>query len=272
MLLQRVITALILVPLVIVAIWYLPTSGLALIMGFLVLVCAWEWSLFVPLAGAGRVLYTGSVAVLLLLAHPRLWGEAIGAPVLAIGVLWWLAAAIWLRLYPGGFGAGRPVPVVRGLMGLCAALPCYVAVWQLHTLEQGRWLIFLLLALVWATDTGGYFAGKRFGRRKLAPQISPNKTWEGLFGGVALAAVLAGLAGGFIFAQSAWVHFMILGLSVSLISVVGDLTISMFKRQTGIKDTGRLFPGHGGALDRLDSLLSAAPVMLVAYLAMNRMF
>ncbi len=259
MLRLRVITALILVPLVILAIWTLPTAWVAALVAALMLGCAWEWGAFVPLAGGGRYAYAAICGLGLVLLHPALYGKALGPMLLSLVLLWWLAAALWLQAYPRGFSGSWQAPL-RMLLGLLATLGCYLALWNLHALEQGRWLVYLLLAVVWATDTGGYFAGKRFGRRKLARQISPNKTWEGLWGGVALAAALAALAALVIAAP--WWTLLLLGLVVALMSVVGDLTVSMFKRQSGVKDTGRLFPGHGGALDRLDSLLSAAPVLL----------
>ncbi|MGJ8670034.1 MAG: phosphatidate cytidylyltransferase [Oceanococcus sp.] len=261
MLKQRIITALILIPLVFAALWYLPTAGISVLVGGLMLACAWEWSLFVPLQKSGRIAYAAVAAALMAVAHPDVYGAQLAQPWLFAGLLWWLAASVWLRLYPRGFADNAPAPWLRALIGYLAIVPCYIGFWQLHSLPQGRELIFLLLFLVWATDTGGYFAGKQFGRRKLAVQISPKKTWEGLIGGVALAVLLA-LLGNHIVFQFAWITALSLGLLVALVSVVGDLMVSMFKRQTGIKDTGNLFPGHGGALDRLDSMLSAAPVML----------
>lgn len=261
MLKQRIITALALIPLVFAALWYLPTAGIAMLVAVLMTACAWEWSLFIPLQAGARVIYTTGAVVLLMLAHPALLGWQFAQPLLLVGLLWWLLATAWLFAYPRGFDAGRPAPWLRGLLGYLIILPCYIGFWQLHSLTHGRELIFLLLFLVWATDTGGYFAGKQLGRYKLAPNISPKKTWEGLVGGVLLALLVAALGNALVF-DFAGLAMAGLGLVVALVSIVGDLLISMFKRQTGIKDTGNLFPGHGGALDRLDSLLSAAPVML----------
>ena len=265
MLRQRILTALVLIPLVVAAIWWLPTSAVAVLVGGLMLVSVWEWSQFVPLTGGRRWAFLALTAALMILLHPMVAGHGLGLPVLLLGGLWWLVAAAWLRLYPGGFAAGHPAPAVRALLGLLVTVPCYLALWKLHALESGRWLIFLLLVLVWATDTGGYFAGKSLGRHKLAPSISPNKTWEGLYGGVALALALALAAAYTVLPVRPLAGFLGLALLVSLVSVVGDLTVSMFKRQCGIKDTGVLFPGHGGALDRLDSLFSAAPVLFLGY-------
>lgn len=266
MLKQRILTAVILIPLVFAALWFLPSAAVALIVGTLMLACAWEWTGFMRLRGHARGGYVVITGVLLGLAHPTLWGGQLLKPMLVVGVLWWLLATVWVLTYPAGFRDGKPGVLLRGVLGWAALLPCYVAIWNLHALNHGRELIFLLLFLVWATDTGGYFAGKRFGRHKLAPLVSPNKTWEGLVGGVLLAMALAAAAGCWVFEPPRVMAFTALGLGVALVSVIGDLTISMFKRQCGIKDTGKLFPGHGGALDRLDSLLSAAPIMFVAYM------
>lgn len=266
MLKQRILTALILIPLVFAALWNLPSSIIALIVGALMLVCAWEWGGFLAVSNAARGAYVAATASLLALVHPLLWGAQLLPVVLGLGMAWWLLATVWVMRYPAGFSEGAPGVRLRAVMGWAAIVPCYAAIWSLHMLGHGRELIFLLLFLVWATDTGGYFAGKQFGRHKLARLVSPNKTWEGLVGGVVLAMLLAAAAGYWVFEPSRVFAFTALGVGVALVSVIGDLTVSMFKRQCGIKDTGKLFPGHGGALDRLDSLLSAAPVMLVAYM------
>lgn len=271
MLKTRIITALILIPLVFAAIWWLPTSGLAALIGLLVLACAWEWAQFLHLLGGARWAYLAAAALGVVVSHPLLLGASLSPGLIGLGLLWWLVAALWLRAYPAGFG---PVAARRGrdgVLGLLLVLACYVSIWNLHQLAQGRFLILLLLVLVWATDTGGYFAGKRFGRRKLAAQISPNKTWEGVYGGVALALVLALMAWWWVFPAQSLPGLMLLALLVALTSIVGDLTVSMFKRQSGVKDTGTLFPGHGGALDRLDSLLAAAPVLYAGWLLMGRL-
>lgn len=266
MLKQRILTAIVLIPLVFAALWFLPSAIVAVIVAALMLVCAWEWGGFMRLSNAARAAYVTATAVLLVVSHPLFLGGRVMAPLLLLGLLWWVLATVWVMSYPAGFANDKPSKALRGVLGWAAILPCYVAIWNLHALEHGRQLIFLLLFLVWATDTGGYFAGKQFGRHKLAALVSPNKTWEGLVGGVVLAMLLAAAAGYWVFDPSRVVAFTMLGLGVALVSVIGDLTVSMFKRQCGIKDTGKLFPGHGGALDRLDSLLSAAPVMTVAYI------
>jgi phosphatidate cytidylyltransferase len=120
-----------------------------------------------------------------------------------------------------------------------------------------EYLIFTLL-IVWAADAGAYFAGKKFGRVKLAPAISPGKTWEGVVGGLLLVAALAAVIAVW---QGVSIGVLLpFCLAVAAISIVGDLTVSMFKRTAGVKDSGSLFPGHGGVLDRVDSVAAAAPL------------
>ncbi|MBS63039.1 MAG: hypothetical protein CMN27_08815 [Salinisphaera sp.] len=149
------------------------------------------------------------------------------------------------------------IGTATGLLTLVAAV---AAVTYLHQSDQGALLLLAFFFLVWAADTGAYIAGRTFGRHKLAPAVSPGKTREGAVGGVVAAMVFAGLGAWVLgFGEARLVGFVLLGAWVAVISIVGDLTISMFKRHAGIKDSGTLFPGHGGVLDRLDSVLAAAP-------------
>jgi phosphatidate cytidylyltransferase len=186
------------------------------------------------------------------------WGLA-AAPagfrfLMTVTLLWWVVAFAWISFAPTH---GRRW--LAGLAGFFALVPMWVAL--VHLFEAGlfgRELVIFALVLAWAADVGAYFGGRRFGRTKLAPRVSPNKTWEGVLGGL-LAGAAAALAGQawFDFAAGA---FLPLCMAAILASIVGDLTESMFKRQVGIKDSGRMLPGHGGVLDRIDSLTAAVPV------------
>jgi phosphatidate cytidylyltransferase len=131
----------------------------------------------------------------------------------------------------------------------------------IRELDQGPWLIVYMFLMVWGADTGAYFAGKRFGKRKLMPHVSPAKSWAGI-GGAALAVLLVSMITQqyLHFSQNLSFGIYILALVLLFVSVVGDLTESMFKRQCGIKDSGSILPGHGGIMDRIDSLTAAAPV------------
>ena len=184
-------------------------------------------------------------------------------PVLALGLLWWLFA-IWAVLrYPASAGAWRAEPV-RLLIGLLILLPAFQGLLLLKQWPLDNWLIVAVMVLVWAADVGAYFAGRAFGRRKLAPKVSPGKSWEGLVGGL-LASLLITLGVGLYrdWAASELLAALAGAAVVVLISVVGDLAESMFKRQAGVKDSSNLLPGHGGVLDRIDSLTAAIPVFAV---------
>lgn len=150
------------------------------------------------------------------------------------------------------------------MIGLLILLPAWQGLVFIKQQPLGNWLIMAVMVLVWGADIGAYFSGKAFGKRKLAPQVSPGKSWEGVYGGLLLSLVIAAVVG----LVAGWsIGQIILGLLgaavVVFISVVGDLTESMFKRQAGIKDSSNLLPGHGGVLDRIDSLTAAIPVFAV---------
>ena len=177
--------------------------------------------------------------------------------LVTIAALWWIAALIWLFRFPTAIPAW-----VVALGGLCVILPAWLALAFLHGLQpSGRFMVFLVMASVWAADMGAFFAGKQFGRVKLAPRVSPGKTWEGVAGGLLTAVLVA--TGLCVFFGADWKALLPVVVCTAIISVVGDLTVSMFKRNAGLKDSGSVFPGHGGVMDRLDSLAAAAPVFVL---------
>ena len=186
-----------------------------------------------------------------LLAVVTWQAPVINGALFQLALLWWLVALIWIFFYP------TPIPtVVRWLGGALVLVPLFNA---LVVLYHASPLILLgALLIVWAADTGAFMAGKLFGRVKLAPRISPGKTWEGVIGGLVLVGMLA-LAVAW-YTNATVPVFVPFCLAVACASVVGDLTVSMFKRTAGIKDSGSLFPGHGGVLDRIDSVAAAAPL------------
>lgn len=252
---ERIITALVLVPIVLLALLNLSGEALVLVIAGMMGFGAWEWSKFVaPNSRIGRVFFTVFVidifaalylAVGLQLNLPYFFEAASAC---------WALMIIWLARYP------TPLP---GLVALLVGVLVLVVAWvslSLLALTGWQWLLFLLM-LVWAADVGAYFAGKRFGVRKLAPAVSPGKTWAGVAGGLLLSLVVA--IAGAIWFELPLPAFIVLCLITVLISIVGDLVVSMFKRGQGMKDSGRLLPGHGGLLDRIDSLLAAAPVLVL---------
>ena len=221
------------------------------------MISAWEWANLADYSGAARYAYAGFIALLLAAAWfaPPLW-------ILSAALLWWVTASVLVGRYPGLESAWN-AKVSRLLIGLLVLVPGFVALVQLKQSADNNFLILLLFFLIWGADIGAYFSGKAFGKRKLAPRVSPGKSWAGFFGGMITALIIA--AG-----MSLWLGkpdlatgrgalFLAACLFVAVISVVGDLTISMFKRNRGIKDASNLLPGHGGFLDRIDGLLAAAP-------------
>ena len=247
---QRVITAIIALALLAGILFWLPPVAVELVIGALILGGAWGWSGF--LAGAGRatrISYVLLVAVLLVAFTSVL--APFAEQLLLISIGWWLIALLWTFAFP------TPIPtIVRWLAGLLVLVPLNVALLQLYAVD--RWLLVFALLIVWVADTGAYFAGRFFGRVKLAPAISPGKSWEGVIGGMLAVALLA--YGRAYMTEADWAVFVPFCLGVGVLSIVGDLTVSMFKRTAGVKDSGTLFPGHGGVLDRVDSIAAAAPL------------
>ncbi len=252
---KRIITAVILAVLFVGVLLCLPPIATVIVVTALVLMGAWEWSAFLHAQrGVARAAYVVLVALLLALA----W-YAGGAPdilrmILLTTLAWWVIALAWIIFAPRNVA-----PWSAGLAGVLALVPAWLSLVRLRDLPHGsQWVLFTLL-LVWSADIGAYFAGHRFGRIRLAPEVSPGKTWEGVLGGVALSAVVA-VAGSAWFALPLFT-FVPLCLAAVAFSIVGDLTESLLKRFAGVKDSGTLFPGHGGVMDRIDSVTGAAPVL-----------
>lgn len=258
MLKQRIITAVAAATVLLVVLFLLPVPAARAVIAAILLVAAWEWSGLVgQKSNAGRVVYVALIAVLVALAARYAAEPRVFLLILQLALAWWLAALLWTLLYP------TPVPVaLRWICGVLVIVPAWLALDWLYRVNP--LFLILVLTVVWAADIGAYFTGKRFGQVKLAPQISPGKTWEGVFGGLAGVALLA-------LVHSAWsgispAVLIPLCLAVGVVSVVGDLTVSIFKRSAGVKDSGSLFPGHGGVLDRADSITAAAPLFALGLL------
>lgn len=273
---ERVLTALVLAPIMIGGIFFLPLEEFAIFIGIIATVGAWEWA---NIAGYqknwSRVLYAAFVFVVLY-ASARFLDrhEEYKIYYLAAGALWWVLAFALVKRYPGGTDvwAARPI---RALLGLCVLVPMWVGFMHLKVSEHSSLLIVYVMLVVWGADTGAYFAGKRWGRSKLAPHVSPGKSWAGFWGGLATTVLVA-----LVFAACVhqWIdpvdtHEVLTLLAITLvtmvISVLGDLVESMMKRHRGIKDSSSLLPGHGGVLDRIDSMAAAVPVFAFMMLILD---
>jgi phosphatidate cytidylyltransferase len=254
----RVITGLILGALFLGGIFLLPPAAAVLAFGAVFCIAAWEWAAFASIKGlAARAAFVAAMALIYLVAWRLSAQQPLLLTMLGLACLWWLVAFCWLTLAPE-----RHQPLLTLLCGLLTLPPAFVALMRLEVsvrgFAPGPQLVLFMILMVASADIGAYFAGRRFGRRKLAPRVSPGKTWEGAAGGLVGVALMSA-------AGAAHFHLPVFsviafGCCVGIFSVIGDLTESMFKRAVALKDSGTLLPGHGGLLDRLDSVTAAAPL------------
>lgn len=269
MLRWRVVTALVLVPAALLLVWALPPWALGGGVAVVLLMGAWEWTRLIHLnrtvIRAMFVLMVGAAVGIEWLYLDRAVDPV---PMLLLTLGWWCVAFLWLQRF--GWRPETPPPPIAGRVAaglLLCALPWYSVMLLQVSGDQGPFWVTFLFLLVWGADTGAYFAGKAFGRRRLAPAISPGKTWEGVVGGAVLGVgisavyVQVGAEYGFGPAVPAWGWLLVVAVAAVGFSVAGDLFESMIKRQHGVKDSGGLLPGHGGVLDRIDGLVAAAPVV-----------
>ncbi|MFZ1642326.1 MAG: phosphatidate cytidylyltransferase [Candidatus Contendobacter sp.] len=268
MLKQRVITASVLALIALWVVLKLPAAGFGVVLLAVLLLGAWEWADLAGLAQPrGRLLYGGLVLTLILAVWPLAGRAALVAGLLIPVFAAWCYVLVWLWRY-----AGQPErqdrPSMVAVAGVVALVAAWVALMGLRN-EFGPGHVLFLLMLIWVADIGAYFAGRRWGRRKLAPAISPGKTWEGVWGAAAAAAAFALIGAAVLGVGSRWPGFVAVCMVTVGFSIVGDLFESMLKRQRGVKDSGSLLPGHGGVLDRLDSLIAAAPVFLLGWHGMS---
>lgn len=258
MLKQRIVTALILAPIAIGGVFILPPFEFSLFVGLVLTVAAWEWARLADYSGPVRYAY--AVAMVILLGGSTLLPPLV---VLGLGAAWWIAAFFLVISYPRSTNLWSS-RLVCSLLGVFILVPGFVGLIELKRLPDSTFLILLLFLLIWGADIGAYFAGRAFGRSKLAPEVSPGKSWAGLYGGLvtamAIATCMALWKGSIDLLSGRGLVFLLGCAFVVMISVLGDLAESMFKRNRGVKDSSNLLPGHGGFLDRIDSLLSAGPV------------
>lgn len=270
MLKQRILTAAILIPLFIVLLFNLPLRGFSLLTGLVVLWAATEWSLLMEIKTfLRRLIFPVIIMACVIIAYffPSSFY------ILYAAFVWWVVAFILILCYPKASAIWGKSIVLRGLMGFFVLIPCWLALNYIRYAENGAMILLFLFIIIWGADIGAYFAGRRWGKHKMAPLVSPGKSWEGLLGAL-ITTVLLTLSTMF------WYHtlyidsYAILALSIVtvLFSVVGDLFESMMKRNAGLKDSGTLLPGHGGILDRIDSLTAAAPLFVLGLIWMNKLY
>lgn len=265
---RRVVTAVVAIPVVIVAVVALPAAGVALVLAVVAFGASLEWS---RIAAPGAVaeygfalVVVGSLLLLWLAASHWLgWLRVL----CAVSLVWWCVALVWvIRFEQGRDAAALDGVVTRGLVGWFVIVPAWAGlVYLLHARDEyGPWRVLLVFLIVWAADIGAYFAGRRFGSRRLAAATSPGKSVEGVAGGMAAVAVLGTIAGLWLgLTAGLVVAFTVMCVVVAAFSVLGDLMESLVKRRGGVKDSGNLLPGHGGILDRIDSLTAAVPAFAI---------
>lgn len=261
---QRVITAVILVVAFLALLLNLSAVAFSLVIGLLVIVAGWEWTNLMKIdSGSGKAGYLLLLSLSLAAAGYFLglfagFDQDSARQMFQIAVALWAVIFLWVQGYPSSaiLWSARPV---LGLLGLLLLTSTWAAVASVLHYEYGQWLLLLGIAIVALADIGGYVAGNLFGNHKLAPIVSPGKTWEGFAGGLFFQLLLiAGLA--IVFPALAVSSLLILIIPVALYSVLGDLFESMLKRHSGVKDSSQLLPGHGGLLDRIDGIMAALPL------------
>lgn len=256
MLKQRILTAIVALVALSVVLFVVPAPVARSAIVVLLLAGAWEWGGLIRDGGTvTRILFTVAVGVVMAGVYFTLPNSDSLDLVLKAALVWWFLALLWMFFYP----TPVPVPLVW-VCGILVLVPAWAALDYLY--RQDAQLLLFALLIVWVADIGAYFVGKGFGRVKLAPKISPGKSWEGVLGGLTAVLLLAAVGNNFLGTEIS--VLVPLCLAVSMLSIVGDLTVSMFKRNAGVKDSGSLFPGHGGVLDRIDSVSAAAPLFALA--------
>ncbi|MXP56354.1 phosphatidate cytidylyltransferase [Pantoea sp. Mhis] len=272
----RIVSACILMPLVILLISYLPLFIFIIINIAVCMLAAWEWGLLAGIITHGQRAFIAMLYGFILLimvyilqiTQNNLQQFEIQA-FLWVSIIWWFSAFILVSFYPSSAGLWRNSRLLRLLFGMFILIPFFLSIILLRIYTNniknitGTWWLLIVMFLVWSADSGAYIFGRYFGKHLLAPKISPGKTWEGLFAGLLFSTIIAwlfSLLAPFNNIKISMLFFF--SIIIVLTSVLGDLTESMFKREAGIKNSGNLIPGHGGILDRIDSLTSAVPILV----------
>jgi phosphatidate cytidylyltransferase len=265
MLKLRLVTAALLAPLVIGSVLYAQSWALALFFALILVLGAWEWAaLSAWVSPRARISYAVLIALSLVLVY--FYGDGLQAFSLTLACIWWVFTLFWVIRWEQGDHDIVLAPWGKLLAGVVIFIATFQAVLVLHADSRygSIWLVFFLV-LIWSADSGAYFAGRLWGKRKLAAHISPGKTWAGVYGALALSLLVAALFGIWQGLSGIWlVLWLLLCLLTVAVSILGDLVESLLKRLAKVKDSSQLLPGHGGILDRIDSILAAAPIFLVS--------
>jgi phosphatidate cytidylyltransferase len=264
----RLISVIVLIPLVC---WFVLSASVAtfsIATAVLSLIAAWEWANLMGL----KQLYSKLVYMVLMLGGLSFVQFVPFIYVVWFGVVWWLVAVIILWVFVRKQTTEQKL-FLNGIIGFLCIIPCWAGLNLLASQNDlGPHYVLLFLFLLWAIDTGAYLAGKRFGKNKLAPALSPGKTIEGVMGGIALMLIVLMVAMWLLHMPAKqWLGYAFVSVVMSFFAVVGDLFESMFKRIAKVKDSGNLIPGHGGMLDRLDSMLAAAPVFTLGMILLHNL-
>ena len=272
MLKYRLLTAIVLIPIVIAALFFLSPANFGLVVIAVSALGAWEWAQFAGWHSQVKRISLAVVFAAILLAIQFSIPDITvlsNAPMILYGLwaglVWWVVAIILVVTYPASASWGKSV-IIRLLFGVLTIIPFYCGMMALRTVGYqndtaiGAWWLLYVMLLVWGADSGAYAFGRTIGRNKMAPKVSPGKTWEGLVGGLITAGIISWVFSAYAPIPAMPDYLLVTSILVVVVSVFGDLTESMFKRQSGIKDSSHLIPGHGGILDRIDSLTAAIPV------------
>jgi len=258
MLIQRITTALILAPLFIWAVVALETNTLQYILIAITILGAWEYTSLIKF---NQLLQKVFIVALVIIA--AIVAIEYSTLVIQIAILWWMLNLYWVISYPKNTNIWYGSTSVKILTSVLLLVPMLLALIGLHQ-DFGYEYFLLLIFVIWGADSGAYFIGRAFGKNKLAPKVSPGKSIEGVFGGIGFAVIVM-----LIFLQykdistDQYLAYILLSVVTSSVSVLGDLFESLFKRVSGIKDSSNILPGHGGVLDRIDSLTVAAPFFVL---------
>lgn len=264
MLRQRVATASILIPVILVATFYLNNFFFATFLAVFILLGAWEWA---GLSGyqqlSGKLIYV-TVVLSLLIACFLMRNTVFPTLIITLAIIWWVCALVLVVVHQKGKGLKISYRFLKAGIGIIILVPAWLSLVLLHSKQyDGILFVLFLFVLIWLADSAAYFSGRLWGKSKLANAVSPGKTWAGVIGAIIVSSIAGAI---FALATGLQVPDIIIFSFICLLtvsgSVLGDLIESLIKRLGNVKDSGAIFPGHGGVMDRIDSLTAAAPIFL----------